>query len=450
MASAIQMPKLSDTMEEGTVRKWLVAEGALVKAGEPLAEIETDKATLEMEAYQSGTLLKVIVAAGTPAKVGAVIGVIGRVGDDWQAIAGSVAAPVAAPAPAVPTAAPVAAPTSPVAAPTAAPAPAAAPAQGPSARVTYEVGAVAGEIPGYTWGMGAGLAQALPAAGDGADGRPIRATPVARKLAAEKGVALASIAGSGPAGRITRADVESAKVPAGGRPSRGPIAAPTRQPLGQMRKAIARAMAQSNAEIPHFYLTLDVDMAAAMRLRAEAKAAEAPLSPNDLVLKAVALAALEFPSVQARFVDESTIELPTTCDLGFATALDDGLITPVVRSAERLTIGELGRQVKELAGRARDRKLKPEEFTGATITVSNLGMFEIEHFYAIVSPGQASIVSVGKVREEAVVVNGQLAVGTRMRLGYSGDHRLVDGAVGARFLQRVKQHLENPVRLLLG
>lgn len=446
MASAIQMPKLSDTMEEGTVRKWLVAEGALVKAGEPLAEIETDKATLEMEAYQSGTLLKVIVPAGTPAKVGAVIGVIGRVGDDWQAIASSVAAPAAAVAAPAPAPAPVAAPVA-----AAAPAPVAAPAA-PTTRVTYEARAVAGEIPGFTWGMGAGLAQALPSAGEQADGRPIRATPVARRLAAEKGLALGAITGTGPAGRITRADVESAKLPSGA-PSRaaaGPVAAPVRQPLGQMRKAIARAMAQSNAEIPHFYLTLDVDMAAAMRLRAEAKAAEAPLSPNDLVLKAVALAAMELPAVQARFVDEGTIELPQTVDLGFATALDDGLITPVVRSAERLTIGELGRQVKELAGRARDRKLKPEEFTGASITVSNLGMFDIEHFYAIVSPGQASIVSVGKVREEAVVVNGQLAVGTRMRLGYSGDHRLVDGAVGAKFLQRVKQLLEQPVKLLLG
>lgn len=229
-----------------------------------------------------------------------------------------------------------------------------------------------------------------------------------------------------------------------------PLEGAVTERLSQMRKAIARNLQQAKRDIPHFYLTMDVDMGQAMRLRAEARDAEVRFSINDLILKAVAVAAMEFPRVQAQLVDENTISVPQQVHLGFAVALEDGLITPVVRNADSLSLGAIARQVRELAGKARDKKLKPEDYQGGTITVSNLGMFDIEHFYAIVNPPQASIVSVGKVREEPVVVDGKIEIGQRMRIGYSGDHRIVDGAVGAQFLQAVKKALENPMRLLIG
>jgi pyruvate dehydrogenase E2 component (dihydrolipoamide acetyltransferase) len=460
-----------------------------VKAGDPLAEVETDKATLEMEAYVGGTVLKVLVPDGGTAKVGAAIAVIGPPGADWQAAAGAAGGPEAphaageaaherqAALPKIPEEQPgrgdkvIWRPSRPVGTDA---------LESPSERhneaamhamigpVRYQPGLVAGEIMGVTFGFGAGLATALRPL-PRAEGVRVRATPLARKLAEERGIDLAAVGGSGPGGRIVKADVEGARppplraVPPPAPEARAPAAAPAAPaaapapavgqtvPLSQMRKAIARAMAQAKREIPHFYLTVDVDMAAAVALRKQAKAADVSVSPNDLVLRAVAVAAKEVPQVLGVFREDlGAIEIPSEVHLGFATALEDGLITPVIRDAGRLPLGEIARQVRELAAKARDKKLKPEDYQGATITVSNLGMYDIEHFYAIVNPPQSSIVSVGKLREEPVVKDGDIVVGQRMRLGYSGDHRVVDGAVGAKFLQAVKRALENPLKMLLG
>ncbi|HWV37718.1 MAG TPA: 2-oxo acid dehydrogenase subunit E2 [Vulgatibacter sp.] len=448
-AKPVFMPKLSDTMTEGTIQKWLVKEGQKVRAGDPIAEVETDKATLEMEAYDGGTVLKILVGDRGVAQVGSVIAVVGKEGADWQAVAaaGAPAAPEAAPAPAAD------APAAEAKGEKVTWKPAAALARVAAGPATYQKRTAPGEIVGVTFGFGHGLAPAVPLAPRRANGEKVRASPLARKLAAEYGVDLLTVNGSGPGGRIVREDVEAARraAPAAAQRPAAVAAAGETVPMSQMRKAIARNLQQSKREVPHFYLTIDVDMGAALALRKEAKASEVSVSVNDLVLKAVAVAAMKVPRVQGQLVEDgNAVFIPGSVNLGVAVALEDGLITPVVRGAESLSLGELGRQVRELAARARDRKLKPEEYQGGTITVSNLGMFDIEHFYAIVNPPQASIVSVGKVREEPVVVNGQIQIGQRMRLGYSGDHRVVDGAVGAQFLQALKKVLENPMQMLIG
>jgi len=440
-ASAIQMPKLSDTMTEGTIQKWLVKEGDKVSPGDPIAEVETDKATLEMEAYEGGAILKILVPDGGSAPVGGTIAVIGEPGADWQAVVGGAAAPQApkAEAPAAPAPAPMPAPSI-------APAPTAAPGK------RYAAPEAPGEVLGVTFGFGHVLAPAVPVAPRLATGEKVRATPVARKLAAEAGIDLTQVTGTGPGGRIVRADVEAARAaprPAVAVAAAVPAAAGETLPMSQMRKAIARNMSLANQEIPQFYLTLDVDMGAAVRLRAEMKASGIAVSYNDLVLKAVAIAAQKTPRVQAQLQDDKVF-VPAAVHLGVAVAVEDGLVTPVIRNAESLSLGAISRASRELAQKARDRKLKPEDYQGGTITVSNLGMFDIEHFYAIVNPPQASIVSVGKVREEPVVENGEIVVGHRMRIGYSGDHRIVNGAEGAQFLQEVKKALENPMQMLVG
>lgn len=462
MASAIQMPKLSDTMTEGTIQKWLVKEGDTVRSGDPIAEVETDKATLEMEAYEGGTVLKILTGDGASAAVGAVIAVIGQPGADWQAVAGGVAAPAAA----APAPAPEAKAEEPSRGekvtwkPTKA-----APAAAPAGPAVYQSRTAPGEIPGITFGWGHGVAPAVPPAPKGANGEKVRASPVARKLAAAYGIDLLTVNGTGPGGRIGKEDVENARrapAPAAAAPqvaaaaaAPAPAMAPSglpgeTVPMSQMRKAIARNLQQSKREIPHFYLTMDVDMAAAAEFRGQTKAMGLQLSVNDLILKAVAVAARQFPRVQAQLLDEGTLLVPNEVNLGVAVAIEDGLITPVIRNADKISIGEMARQMRDLAGKARDRKLKPDEYQGGTITISNLGMFDIEHFYAIVNPPQASIVSVGKMREEPVVKDGQIVIGHRMRIGYSGDHRIVDGAVGAQFLQAVKKALENPMQMLIG
>jgi len=454
MATAIQMPKLSDTMTEGTIQKWLVKEGDQVSPGDPIAEVETDKATLEMEAYEGGTILKILTGDGQSAPVGATIAVIGTPGADWRAVAGGAGEQAPAAAPQITGVEKVewrpSGPEEGRVPPTETHAIAAT--HVPSGAPSYEPGFVHGEVPGYTFGWGHTVAPAVPAAPRAATGEKVRASPVARRMAQELGIDLATVQGTGPGGRITRADLLEARRRPAAAPGVAavPAAVPTQQKLSQMRKAIARNLQQAKRDIPHFYLTMDVDMAQAVRFREEAKAGDVKLSINDLILKAVAVAAMEHPRVQAQLVDESTISVPAEVHLGVAVALEDGLITPVIRNAERLSLGAIARQVRDLAAKAREKKLKPEEYQGGTITVSNLGMYDIEHFYAIVNPPQASIVSVGKVREEPVVENGRIAIGHRMRIGYSGDHRIVDGAVGAQFLQSVKKALENPVRMLIG
>jgi pyruvate dehydrogenase E2 component (dihydrolipoamide acetyltransferase) len=423
MITKVVLAKLSPTMEEGTVVKWTKQEGDAVKVGDVLAEIETDKANMEMEALGAGVLRRVLVPAGGKAPVGALIGVIADAGEDIapvlaEAASAAPATPApAAPAPAVPTPAPVA---------PAAPAP---------------------------------PAPAAPAATAG--GR-VKASPLARAIAAQRNVPLASVPGSGPGGRIVKRDVEGyleapRPAPAPARPAVPPRAAApvpsvapgTAIPLTSMRRTIAKRLAESMYTAPHFYVTVEIDMDAAVSLREQLVAAEdVKVSYNDLVLKACARALTRFPTVNASWTGEA-IKTHAEVHLGVAVSLAEGLITPVVRNADRKPLVEISREVKELAARARDRKLKPEEYTGSTFTVSNLGMFDVTEFTAIINPPESCILAVGAVRKVPVVKGDQLAVGHRMKVTLSSDHRAVDGALAAQFLAEVRRLLENPAGLLL-
>jgi pyruvate dehydrogenase E2 component (dihydrolipoamide acetyltransferase) len=435
MAIQIEMPKLSDTMTEGTLIKWHKKVGDLVEIGDILAEVETDKATMEMEAFDEGTLSQILVQEGEKATIGAVLAVLD--GDD------------ATPAPATP-AAPAAAATS--AAPAAASPAAATPA---------------------------------PVSSTAQDGSRIKSSPLARKVAAELGVNLASLAGSGPGGRIVRADVLSAGSTAPAKSTEANAAAalaaaakartaapaaascapapqalmPTakegdsRIELSSMRKVIASRLLTSKQTIPHFYLHVEADAAPLMALRKQINA-QAELthgnkySVNDFVLKAVINAAVAVPAVNASFAGDHIVSFKHV-GLAVAIAVEDGLVTPVIQQAETKSVLQISKEVKDMAARAKDKKLKPSEFDGGTITVSNLGAWGIESFDAIVNPPQALILSVGAAIEKPVVRNGQIVPGLRMNLGVSCDHRVVDGAVAASFLAEVKKLIEQPALMLV-
>ena len=420
MITKVVLAKLSPTMEEGTIVKWSKQEGDAVKVGDVLAEIETDKANMEMEALGPGVLRKVLVPAGGKAPVGSLIGVIADPGEDIAALLAEAAATPPAPA-AVPAEAPAPPPT-PVPKPSvAAPPPAATSAPSPP--------------PAVAWG-----------------GR-VKASPLARAMAAQRNVPLAALAGSGPGGRILKRDVDGYLAAPGG-PARPSVPVPsvppgTAIPLTSMRRTIAKRLAESMYTAPHFYVTVEIDMDAAVSLREQlVRAEDLKVSYNDLVLKACAKALTRFPTVNASWTGE-TIQTHAEVHLGVAVSLAEGLITPVVRNADRKHVVEISREVKDLAARARERKLKPEEYTGSTFTVSNLGMFDVTEFTAIINPPESCILAVGAVRKVPVVKADQLAVGHRMKVTLSSDHRVVDGALAAQFLAEVRRLLESPVSLLL-
>jgi pyruvate dehydrogenase E2 component (dihydrolipoamide acetyltransferase) len=428
MITRVVLAKLSPTMEEGTIVKWSKQEGDTIKVGDVLAEIETDKANMEMEALGAGVLRKVLVPAGGKAPVGALIGVIADAGEDIAAtLAEASKAAAAAPAPAVP--APAVAPPAASASP--APAPAAPPLRGPAAAPPPPP-VVAGRV---------------------------KASPLARAIATRSNVPLASVAGSGPGGRIVKRDVEgyiASPAPARSAPPAARPAIPvptvppgTAIPLSSMRRTIAKRLSESAFTAPHFYVTVEIDMDAAVSLREQLlRAEEQKVSFNDLVVKACAKALTRFPTVNASWTGE-TIQTHAEVHVGVAVSIPDGLITPVVRNADRKHVLDISAEVKDLATRARDRKLKPEEFMGSTFTISNLGMFDVTEFTAIINPPESCILAVGAVRKQPVVKNDQLAVGHRMKVTLSSDHRVVDGALAAQFLAEVRRLLENPVSLLL-
>jgi pyruvate dehydrogenase E2 component (dihydrolipoamide acetyltransferase) len=435
----VVLAKLSPTMEEGTIVKWNKKEGDPVKVGDVLAEIETDKANMEMEALGNGILRKVLVPAGGKAPVGSLIGVIAEPNDDISAVLAS-----ASTAPSPPTAAPPApAKTAPAPEPTPAPAP--APPQAPPAPTAAPPAATPPPAP------------ASPAPAPASDTTRVKASPLARSMAAQKNIPLTSLAGSGPGGRIIKRDVEAWS--AGGAPAAAaaPAAAPAAPAItpGQeialsgMRKTIARRLAESKVTAPHFYVTVEIAMDAAVALREQLlRAEEMKVSFNDLVVKACAKALTRFPMVNASF-HEDRIVTHGEVHVGVAVAIPDGLIVPVVRNADRKSIAEIAREIKDLAARARERKLRPEEFTGSTFSISNLGMFDVTEFTAIINPPESAILAVGAVRQEPVVVDGALAVGHRMRVTMSSDHRVIDGALAAQFLAEVRRLLENPISLLV-
>jgi pyruvate dehydrogenase E2 component (dihydrolipoamide acetyltransferase) len=461
MAQLLEMPKLSDTMTEGVLRKWQKKEGDKISPGELVAEVETDKATMDFESFDEGVLLKLLVSDGATVPVGAPIAIIGKSGEDISAAlkdaetkkGGRAAkAPAKAEAP-KPAPAPAAAKPAPAPAP-AAKAPAPAPVKAPP------------------------VAKAAPVS-NGANGAgKIIASPLARRLATDLGVDLRGLSGSGPGGRIVERDVQAA---AAGAPAAAPVAAPAAEapradatlphplmperrnearpstyapaaedksiPLSLMRKTIARRLVESKVTIPHFYLTMDADMDAAMQFREQVKEVHgAKLSVNDLVIKAVALALRRVPEANATFTEDAIVRLGRV-DIGMAVAIEDGLVTPVIRSADVKTLGQIAAEAQDLAKRARDRKLKVEDMTGSTFSVSNLGMMGIREFSAIINPPEACILAVGAVRKEPVVKNDQIVVGQRVTLTLSCDHRVVDGALGAKLLAAIVQILERPITL---
>ena len=437
--SKVVMPKLSEAMESGKVIKWLKKEGDAVKGGDVIAEIETDKANVEIEAFGGGVLRKIMVGEGGQVPVGDMIGVIADPADDIGSVA---TAPSPRPAAAAP--APSAAPS------TARPDPLPAMESYKSAPATNAV------VP----------MSATPAQAPGRDGR-VKASPLARKVAAQSGVDLRLLQGTGPGGRIVRRDVETAA--AAPRPAAAPAAAaapaPSRpqfvipqrseaefedRPLSAMRAIIAKRMPLSKAPVPHFYVTSEVSMDRAWALRAELNGLEGQpkVSVTDMVIKACALALLKNPGVNAQLQGQN-LRVFNRAHIGIAVALDEGLITPVLRDCDVKPLAQIAVEARDLAERARGGKLRAQEFSGATFSVSNLGMYDVEEFSAIINPPEGAILAVGSVLEKPVAEGGQLRVGRRMKMTISCDHRVMDGAMGARFLQDVKRLLEEPLRLLV-
>ncbi len=404
MATKIVMEALSPTMEEGRLVAWKKKEGDPVKAGETLAEVETDKAVMELVSRSDGVLRKIVLAEGSTVPVGALVAIVGTAEEDIANLVSVLATTTPAPAVAAP---PAAVPTAHNPQPTTA-----------SSR--------------------------------------LRSSPLARRLAREKGVDLTLVTGSGPAGRIVKRDVEAARgaVAAVAAPRAAAPAMPEGgfrdEPLSTMRKTIARRLAQSLGPVPHFFLTSEIDMERAWEAREQLKGlGEAyQISFNDLVVKAVALALRHHPAVNAAFLDDR-IRTYGDVHVGIAVAVEDGLITPVIRHADRKGLLEIAAESKQLAERAHQRKLQPDDYTGATFTVSNLGMFDIDEFTAVINPPEAGILAVGRIAQRAVAVDGALQVRRTMRVTMSCDHRIVDGATGAKFLKTLKLMLENPLTMLL-
>jgi pyruvate dehydrogenase E2 component (dihydrolipoyllysine-residue acetyltransferase) len=436
--SRVVMPKLSEQMETGKIIKWLKQEGDRVQSGDILAEVETDKADVEMEAFGAGVLRKILVSAGDTVPVGALIGVIAEPGDDIAAVVSQAGggATAAAPAPAA-------------AAPEMASRPAAVPPQprreDPAARTPApSTGPTAPARPVQPM-----TSAPVPSA---ASGR-VKASPLARKIAAQSGVDLRLVHGSGPGGRVVRRDVEAASAGGATQPVAVPATAGVEfedRPLSQMRALIAKRMPLSKAPVPHFYVSSEVAMDRGWALREELNGLEGQpkISVNDLVIRACALALMQHSGVNASFQGEA-IRVFHRAHIGIAVALEEGLITPVLRDAHLKSLAQIAAESRDLAERARNRKLRAPEMTGATFSISNLGMFDVTEFSAIINPPEGAILAVGTVRAIPVVTDAGLGVGRRMMLTLSCDHRVMDGAMGARFLQDVKRLLEEPLRLLV-
>ena len=417
MATKVHMEALSPTMEEGRLVKWTKHEGDAVKSGDTLAEVETDKAVMELVARADGQLLKVEVKEGTTVPVGNVVAWIGKPGekvDGAESPEPGTAAPKPAPAPA-PKPAPAPAPT---AQPKAAPAPAAAPV------------AIA------------------------ADATRVKASPLARRIAKDAGVDLKLVQGSGPGGRVIKRDLENVPgEPEVRRTAHGAPGTPYEDvPLTQIRKTIAKRLAASIGPVPHFFLTTEIDMERAAEARdalnKQLGEEGGKVSFNDIIIKAVALALVQHRACNAWFQDDH-IRYWNEVHIGMAVAIEDGLITPVIRNADLKSLRQIGAEARDLAGKARNRRLKPEEYTGSTFSISNLGMFDIDQFTAVINPPEAGIIAVGSIAAKAVPEGERGVVRRRMRLTMSCDHRVIDGATGAAFLKTLKQMLENPLAMLL-
>jgi pyruvate dehydrogenase E2 component (dihydrolipoamide acetyltransferase) len=451
MITKVHMEALSPTMEEGQLVRWLKSEGDEVSDGEVLAEIETDKATMELVARGDGILRKIFLGEGGTAPVGDVIAVVADAEEDISGVEGAGDGGGAA----APPAAEETTETDEI------DEAGAEEAEGPLEGAGSEApspGAGGAPAGGYGARQESAEAGGTATAATPSDNGRIKASPLARRLAEDMGVDLARIQGSGPGGRVVKRDVEEAGAAGVGAPApEGPSWIPEGPdfedvPVSQMRKTIAKRLVQSIGPVPHFFLTVDVDMGRMLEARVRLNALLEPegrkVSINDLVLKAVAGALRKHPECNAWWQD-GTIRRFHTVHLGVAVAVDDGLITPVVRHAERKGVADIATEVRELAGRAREKRLKPDEYTGATFSVSNLGMFGIREFTAIINPPEAGILAVGGIEEVPVVEGGEVVVRSRMTITMSCDHRVIDGAQGSRFLQTLKAMLEEPAAILL-
>src|SRR5574338_1367399 len=429
MATKVVMEALSPTMEEGRLVEWKKQEGDAVAVGDVLADVETDKAVMELVARAEGTLLKQVAAAGATVPVSDVVGWIGKPGEevgadkaDKAATAGGAGAPK----------------PEPVEAPRPERKPETAPAPAPAA------------------------ATATVASPARSNGERVKASPLARRIASERGIDLASIQGSGPSGRIVQRDVESARpaAPAAPAPTQKPAKLPARTlvipageayrdvPLSQIRKTIAKRLVQSIGPVPTFYLTSEIDMERVTDAREAVNAAgEGKVSYNDIIIKATALALRQHPECNGWWQDDH-IRYWSEVHIGMAVAIEDGLITPVIRHADLKSLREISAETRDLAGRARERRLTPEEYTGSTFSVSNLGMFDIDEFTAIINPPEAGILAIGRISEQTVPAAEGLEVRKRMKITMSCDHRVIDGATGAQFLRTLKRMLENPLAMV--
>jgi pyruvate dehydrogenase E2 component (dihydrolipoamide acetyltransferase) len=425
MAEIVRMPKLSDTMTEGVVAQWHKKVGDKVKSGDLLADIETDKATMEFESFQDGVLLHIGVEKGKAAPVDGILAVLGKEGEDIAELLKG------ADAPSAPATEPVKAPVSET--------PKAVETPAPVAKVETQRPVIVS---------------------NGADDVRIKASPLAKRMAYEKGIDISNFSGTGDNGRVVKKDIESfnpaihsgslsksggtqAKVSVAGQESFSEV------PVSQMRKVIAKRLAESKFTAPHFYLTLDIDMDEAMKARtALNEKSEVKISFNDLVIKAVAMALRNHPSINASWLGDK-IRYNEHVHIGVAIAVEDGLLVPVVRFADHKGLSHISAEVKDLGKRAKEKKLQPADWEGNTFTISNLGMFGIEAFTAIINPPDACILAVGGIKQVPVVKNGQVVPGNVMKVTLSCDHRVVDGATGAAFLQNLKQNLEQPFMMLL-
>ena len=406
MAEIVKMPKLSDTMTEGVVAEWHKKVGDPVESGELLAEIETDKATMEFDSFQDGVLLHIGVQTGETAPVDSILAILGEKGEDITELLKSDSAPAEE----------IPAPKAEPSAPAIAPAPV---ASAPVTQMTHS------------------------------DNSRVKASPLAKKMANDKGIDLGAVAGSGDGGRVVKRDIENhsgSSAPVASRSAVG-VESYTEENVSQMRKVIAKRLAESKFTAPHFYLTMDIDMDNAMAARASLKAKNIKVSFNDMVIKATAVSLKKHPKINSSWLEDK-IRYNEHVHIGVAVAVDEGLLVPVVRHADTKLMSDINAEVFDYATRAREKKLQPHEWEGNTFTISNLGMFGIQEFTSIINQPNSAILSVGAIEQKPVVKDGLIVVGNTMKITLACDHRTVDGATGAQFLQTVRAYIENPVTML--
>lgn len=428
MAKIVDMPKLSPTMEEGQIGTWHKKEGDSIAVDELLAEVETDKATMEFRSFDKGTLLKILVPDGSVVKLGQPVAIVGNAGEDISALLAQAGGGAAKPAAAKP-----------------------APAEAKPAEAKP---ADAEPTPDRKEPEAKPAPQAVPAPEPSSDGR-VKASPYVRKVARERGLSLDGVAGSGPHGRIIARDLDNVTAAAQSRPQKQVSREPEIKPLSMMRKTIARRLTESKTTVPHFYLTIDVDAQPLFDLRERINAdlvagdKDAPkLSFNDLLIKAVAIGLKRVPTCNAQFTPDAIL-LHKRVDISVAVAVDDGLVTPVVRDADQKSVVEIAAEVRDLAARAKEKKLKPEEMMNGTFSISNLGMFGIDDFSAVINPPEGAILAIGQVRREPVVRGEEVVPGRRLSMTMSCDHRVIDGAIGATFLKALRGLVEHPGQILV-